>query len=128
MRRALVTGDEKNLPPRDQGPVKRFARDWVDHRRRAGELFLPGAVIVFILNLTAGSNPQLQSLAVLIWFALILYIAFGSFMLVRSVKRQVAERFPKESTRGLATYVVLRSMQIRKLRLPKPQVKPGTSL
>ena len=30
---ALKAGDERNLPARDRGPVRRYARDVVDSRR-----------------------------------------------------------------------------------------------
>src|SRR3954470_19891879 len=38
-RQALVTGDERNLPPRDTGPGKRLARDYVDSRFTFGQMF-----------------------------------------------------------------------------------------
>ena len=45
----------------------------------------------------------------------------------RKVKTLAAERLPGESTRGLALYSAMRALQIRKLRVPKPRVKPGDS-
>ena len=37
---ALRAGDEKHLPLRDRGPVKKYARDLVDARRSVAEFFL----------------------------------------------------------------------------------------
>ncbi|MGZ4429819.1 MAG: DUF3043 domain-containing protein, partial [Nocardioidaceae bacterium] len=37
-------------------------------------------------------------------------------------------RFAGQSTRGATGYALLRAMQLRFLRLPKPQVKLGTKL
>jgi hypothetical protein len=37
-------------------------------------------------------------------------------------------RFPETSTRGAKFYAMLRSSQLRPLRMPKPQVKPGQTL
>jgi len=34
---AMITGDDRNLPPRDKGPVRRWVRDYVDARHNAGE-------------------------------------------------------------------------------------------
>ena len=31
-RQALAGGDERYLPARDKGPVRKFARDWIDSR------------------------------------------------------------------------------------------------
>jgi hypothetical protein len=41
---ALRAGDERTLPARDRGPVRRYARDVVDSRRTVAEFFLPLAV------------------------------------------------------------------------------------
>src|SRR5690349_11512357 len=41
MREGMKNGEEKFLPARDQGPVKRFVRDWVDSRLMFTELVLP---------------------------------------------------------------------------------------
>ena len=43
MREGMRTGDERYLPARDQGPVKRFIRDYVDARLSIAEFLLPAA-------------------------------------------------------------------------------------
>jgi hypothetical protein len=50
-RTALIAGDERYLPARDKGPVRRFARDYVDSRWSLAEFFLPYAVLVLILSI-----------------------------------------------------------------------------
>jgi hypothetical protein len=40
----------------------------------------------------------------------------------------VAERLPGESTRGLTAYAVMRALQIRRFRVPKPRVGPGDKI
>jgi hypothetical protein len=44
------------------------------------------------------------------------------------VRREIAERYPGENAKGAVTYALLRSMQIRRLRLPPPRVRPGQPL
>src|SRR3954451_9592873 len=39
-RQALAGGDERYLPARDRGPVRKFARDFVDSRFNIAEYFL----------------------------------------------------------------------------------------
>ena len=56
MRQAMVTGDEKHLPPRDKGPVRRFVRDSVDARFNLGEWLLPLMLAVLALSLAACST------------------------------------------------------------------------
>ena len=48
---ALRTGDDKFLPLRDRGPIKRFARDYVDRRRLVAEYLLPILLFTFILTM-----------------------------------------------------------------------------
>ena len=49
-RQALLTGDERYLPPRDAGPERRLARDIVDSRFTYGQVFIVVIVIVFFLG------------------------------------------------------------------------------
>ena len=44
------------------------------------------------------------------------------------LRREVRRRFPNESHKGATSYAILRSMQLRWLRLPKRQVKIGERL
>jgi Protein of unknown function (DUF3043) len=125
-RRALVSGDERYLPARDRGPVKAYARDFVDARRSVAEYFLPLALLIFLLNLVR--NPQVLFVATIVWLTLIVLMIGDSVLLVRRLKARLRDRFPQESLRGVGPYVLLRSTQLRRLRLPKPRVKPGASI
>jgi hypothetical protein len=123
MRRALATGDERNLPPRDAGPVRRFARDYVDARRNLGGLFLPGAIVVFLL----GFGPAVVRLAAYAGlYVLLLAIVVDSVVLARGLRRAAGAAFPDGDLRGLAAYAVMRSLQVRRLRLPPPKVARGS--
>jgi hypothetical protein len=44
------------------------------------------------------------------------------------VRRELRRRFPDQSTKGATGYAILRSIQLRWLRLPKPKVKLGSKL
>ena len=47
---AMVTGDEKYLPSREKGPVKRYIRDYVDARISLGEFFMPLIFVLLIVS------------------------------------------------------------------------------
>ena len=53
--RRLKTGDDRYLPAREQGPVRRFTRDYVDRRRNVAEYLLPFLVVLLVLFAVAGS-------------------------------------------------------------------------
>ncbi|WP_176953763.1 DUF3043 domain-containing protein [Streptomyces indicus] len=122
-RAALASGDERYLPARDKGPVRKFARDFVDSRFCIAEYFLPMAVVILVLSMLR--NAQLQNIALLLWLAVILMIVVDSVFTGFRLKKQLRERFPDEPKRGAVAYALMRTLQMRRLRLPKPQVKRG---
>lgn len=130
-RRARInSGDDKYLPERDRGPVKAYVRDVVDSRRSLLGLFMPLAILVFIGLFIFQANPayvQLSSYFTLFTMAMLLVMAFEGITNGRRIKKAVRERFPKEdtATRGVALYAFVRASQVRKLRVPKPRLKPG---
>lgn len=122
-REALASGDERYLPARDKGPVRRFARDFVDSRFNVAEFFLPMAVIILVLSMVRVG--ALQSIALLLWLVVIVLIVLDSIVTGYRMKKQLNERYPDENKRGAVAYALMRSLQMRRLRLPKPQVKRG---
>ncbi|WP_431044828.1 DUF3043 domain-containing protein [Streptomyces sp. P1-3] len=122
-REALAGGDERYLPLRDKGPVRRFARDFVDSRFVVAEFFLPLAVIILVLSMVQAG--AMQSYVLLLWMLVILLIVINSFVLAFQLKRALRKRFPDENLRGAVPYALMRTLQMRRLRLPKPQVKRG---
>ncbi|MFF3347707.1 DUF3043 domain-containing protein [Streptomyces sp. NPDC002779] len=122
-REALANGDERYLPARDKGPVRRFARDFVDSRFNVAEFFLPMAVIILVLSMVRVG--AMQSIALLLWLVVIVLIVLDSIVTGYRLKKQLNERYPDDNKRGAVAYALMRSLQMRRLRLPKPQVKRG---
>ncbi|WP_329563551.1 DUF3043 domain-containing protein [Kitasatospora sp. NBC_01266] len=122
-RMALLNGDERALPARDKGPVRRFTRDYMDSRWSLAEFFLPFAVVILVLSVL--KVPALQLLSTLL-FALFLVLVILDFLrLGLGLRKALANRFPNENPRGAVGYGLMRNLQMRRLRLPKPQVKRG---
>lgn len=122
-REALAGGDERYLPARDKGPVRRFARDFVDSRFVIAEFFLPLAVLIMVLSMIQAG--AMQSYVLLLWMVVIVLIVLNSFVIAFQLKRQLRQKFPDENLRGVVAYALMRTLQMRRLRLPKPQVKRG---
>jgi hypothetical protein len=120
-RLALSSGDERKLPPRDAGPVKSWVRDYVDGRRSAGELFIPVAVVVLIAGFVRVQWVQVGLLW--LWSVMLIGVVADSVYLWWRLRTRVPELFPDQDHRGSVSYGILRSLQIRKLRLPPPKVK-----
>jgi hypothetical protein len=122
MREAMVTGEERYLPTRDQGPARRFARDYVDARRNFGEYLLPAAVIVLALSMIRIRG--LEYVPILMLYGVVLVIAVDAYLLRRRVGRLATEKFG-DKAKGAAGYAMMRSLQMRRTRMPRPQVKRG---
>jgi hypothetical protein len=58
----------------------------------------------------------------------VLGVAVDSTLMTRNIRREVAVRFPGESTLGLGFYAATRAMQLRRMRLPKPRVAKGAKI
>ncbi|MFF3762510.1 DUF3043 domain-containing protein [Streptomyces sp. NPDC001922] len=122
-REALASGDERYLPARDKGPIRRFARDFVDSRFCVAEFFLPLAVLILVLSMLP--SPQVKNFSLLLWLVVIVLIVLDSVGVAIRLKKQLRTRFPGENLRGAVPYALMRSLQMRRLRLPKPKVKRG---
>ena len=123
---ALHTGNEANLPARDRGKVRRFARDLVDSRRNVAEYLLPLLIIILVLGFVRTSAAAWVQLV--LWAVTIVGTFIDTGYLIVKIRKELARRFPTESTRGVTAYAVLRSAQVRRFRLPRPQVERGAKL
>jgi hypothetical protein len=124
---AMRRGEEWALQPRDRGPVKKLARDYVDAHRRPSEFYMY-ALIVLVISLVAGkSHKALNADLEYLLLAIIAIIIVDAILLRRSINKLVAERLPGESTRGITFYSIMRALQLRRFRNPAPGVKPGDS-
>ena len=123
-RAALVTGDERHLPLRDQGKPRRYIRDFVDARFSLGEFLLPAMIVVLVLSFV--KTTWALTIAFLLVYALIIAAVLDSFFMWRKLKRQLIEKFGEdELPRGSAFYAIMRAFQLRRLRMPKPLVARG---
>ena len=123
---AMRRGEEWALPAKDKGPVRALARDYVDSRRRVSEFYMYGLVVLLFLLFL--HNPVVQTVLPALLIVMVLIMVVEGYLVGRKVTAMAAERFPGESTRGIKIYAAMRSLQIRKLRFPKPRVKPGTTV
>jgi hypothetical protein len=123
---AYQRGDAWALPRKDQGPVRALARDVVDARRGIGEYYMVLVVVlVILLVLPGGTTKIVFDIAVI--GMVILMLAEG-WLVSMKVKRLAAERLPGQSTQGLTLYTIMRGIQLRRLRMPKPRVKRGDTV
>ena len=112
---ALVTGDERYMPLRDKGTVKRFTRDWIDARRS-----------VSFFSSTSDLAQRALFIVMLIMYGLFLIAIVESTIVWRKIKRRLGEVHPREKIPPrMWFYVFSRAIMLRPWRSPRPQVARG---
>ncbi|MDJ0335007.1 DUF3043 domain-containing protein [Salinibacterium sp. G-O1] len=119
----MAAGEEKYLPMRDRGPQKRYVRDYVDARFSVGELLIPLMFAVIIL--TFFPQPEVQSIGIVALWAFFLVAIIDVVILGFILKRKLAAKFGADRVEKVRWYAAMRALQLRVMRLPKPQVKRG---
>ena len=123
VREAMRTGDERYLPQRDKGPVRRFIRNFIDARITVVEFLLPVLLVIWVMQ--ASGNSSFVKISTALWTTTILVVAVDTIWLMIRIRRAIRREFPEESLKGTTVYTLMRVVQIRPLRQPKPQVKIG---
>jgi hypothetical protein len=123
---AMKRGEDWALNPRDRGPVRALARDYVDSKRRISEYYM--YVLIVLVVAVFSRDKAIQTYISPLILVLIFVVVIDAQLIRRSLRRLVAERLPGESTRGLTMYAVFRALQIRRFRVPAPRVHPGDEI
>lgn len=130
--KAMQTGDERFMPVRDKGPVRRYIRDYVDARWNLGEFFLPVAFVFIFLNLLVMQSPTLGALVLVGLYAVVFITLIDAVIMWQRLKRRLRDKFGTvgadgtktyDVPRGTMMYAVMRAFQLRRSRLPKPMHK-----
>lgn len=118
----MAAGEEKYLPARDKGAQRRWIRDYVDARFSVGEVLIP--VMFLVIILTFVTTEGLAALGLIILWGFFLTAVIDGIILGMIVTSKLKAKFGAESLqRGNRWYAAMRGMQLRVMRLPKPQVK-----
>lgn len=129
-REGMANGEERYLLPRDKGPERKLVRDIVDSRRTIGTFFFGTTFLVMLVGFNRNLNPSIYIAANALFGVMAIATAIDSFMISRTVKRLVKERFPASTEKlgRLYFYAIMRAISFRFIRNPKPQVKVGASI
>jgi hypothetical protein len=124
----MAAGDDRYLMPRDKGPVRAYVRDIVDSRRHLAGLFMPLALLVLVAMISP--VPSIQAYAAPGTLVILVFIVIEGLFTGRNVIKRVRERFPDATDKPLSLgwYSFVRASQVRKLRVPKPRVRPGDTV
>ncbi|MES2094923.1 MAG: DUF3043 domain-containing protein [Actinomycetota bacterium] len=122
----MANGDEKYLPMKDKGVQRRYIRDYVDARWSVGELLIPVMFLVIILTYVFQSNTAMSSIAIFVLWGFFLLAVIDCIVAGVLIQRKFTAKFGAERVqRGNRWYTAMRALQLRPMRMPKPQVKRG---
>ncbi len=119
----MAAGDDRFLTARDRGPQRRWVRDLIDSGWHLGEAVMPAMVVVIIATFIPVYGIQFYSFIAL-WIFILFVIGDMVITSIR-VKRAARDKWGDKMEKGLGWYAAMRTIQMRFLRLPKPQVKRG---
>lgn len=119
----MANGDERYLPLRDKGPQKRYVRDYVDARWNIGEILLPVMFLVILTYFVPIVEVAYYSL-IAVW-GVIIIVVLDCVLLGFRLNKLLTAKFGEGRVEKFRWYAAMRAVQLRPLRLPKPQVSRG---
>jgi len=128
-REKMMAGEEAYLLPRDKGPVKRYVRNIVDSRRNILGLFMPSA-LAMVFFMMALPDPRFQGYLSVGMLVLMVLMSLDGLLVGRKVNKLVDAKFPDHLESGwkIGFYAASRASQLRKMRVPRPQVSRGDKI
>jgi hypothetical protein len=122
-RLGMERGEEKFLPVRDRGPQKKYVRDYIDARFSVGELMIPFMVLLILASFIP--IPEVTFIGFIAIWAFFLVAITDVVVVGMILTRRLTERYGEGKVEKVRWYAAMRALQLRRLRLPKPQVKRG---
>ena len=123
-RAAMMAGDERRLPARDAGPIRSMIRDLVDSRRSVGEIFIPVAILVLLSGFL--KNELVIQVTYYVWLFMLAAVVLDIVWIVVKVRKRAPTVVPDATLKvGDYLYAAMRSLTLRRLRLPPPKFRAG---
>ncbi|MGH3413369.1 MAG: DUF3043 domain-containing protein [Marmoricola sp.] len=123
VREGMRAGDQRYLPARDRGPVKRAVRDFVDSRLCFAEFLLPLLIIIMVLS--QSHAPQIMQIANGLWTATFVLTLVDTGWMIFRLRKSLHQKFSPDQLKGTTFYAILRVLQMRFMRVPKATVGIG---
>ncbi|MFW6597072.1 DUF3043 domain-containing protein [Propionibacteriaceae bacterium Y2011] len=113
------------MQAREASPEKALMRDWIDARRNLGEFLLPSLIVLLALQFLASVIPEMVLISTFLMYAFIGVVIIDIVLMWRGFKKVANRKLSHPNFRGLVMYGAMRATQIRRFRMPAPQVERG---
>ena len=118
----------KQMSNADAAPERALLRDYIDRRFNLGEFLLPACLVILALTFLNSAFPGITWITTAVMYLFIMTVLADCFFMWRGYKKLLGERHPNAPTKGLLFYGINRTIQIRRLRMPRPRVKRGEAI
>ena len=113
----------------ENAPGKVLMRDFIDSRRSVAGYSMPILMVTLAFSLLVSSfSTEAAFFVTWLTYAIFAVIAGDIFLMWRKYKALHADRLHNVPVKGLLGYMLNRSINLRRLRLPAPRVKPGDEI
>jgi hypothetical protein len=104
-------------------------RDFIDSRRSVAGYSMPILMVTLAFSLLVSSFST-EAAYLVTWFTYGMFALIGIdiFLMWTRYKKLHAERLPNVPLKGLLAYLLNRAINLRRLRMPAPRVKPGDEI
>jgi hypothetical protein len=106
-------------------PTRKEAEAAARERAKAGmvEFLLP--ILIVVMGMQYSKIPGLVTYGAVLMQTVLLVVVLDTVWLVIRTKRALRKEFPGDPLKGVTSYTIMRVVQMRPLRQPKPQVRIG---
>ena len=123
---AMKNGDERHMPAQHAGPVRRFARDYLDARSGLAVGFMPMALVLLASIFIQAYWPQIFVYVTLGVYGVFILMILDSVLAVRNARLLAEHKFGQDKVPPRFFWQMFtRTFYLRRWRLPAPQVKRG---
>ncbi|MCL1841970.1 MAG: DUF3043 domain-containing protein [Propionibacteriaceae bacterium] len=106
----------------DQKPERELLRNYVDARWSVTEFAMPLLLLMFVGMIMASRYPLIAMIDSAIMYLFLIAIVINIFIAWRGFRRELDERLPGTSTKGLFMMLTSRMVALRRWRTPGPAI------
>lgn len=125
--RAMRSGDLSRMPRGERLPYRIYIRDYVDARWNVAEFTVPVAFAIMIVAMIISVYyTRLGNVLLLLMYVYMAAAGVDMWLMWRRLKARLLAKFGERAVakgKRSASYACMRSLQIRRMRLPKPRYR-----
>ena len=124
-RQAQQVRQQRALAAADERPERVLLRNYIDARWCVTEFSMPILLLVLVGLIAGGRVPIMAVIDSIILYVFLIACVINVFVCWRGFRRELEERVPSASTKGMFMLMTQRMMSIRRFRTPGAAIPRG---